>query len=216
MQDEVLKIWYLKKINILSGLSEKEMMTLGSQCRMKRYQNKEMIYLDDETSSMIYFLKKGSVRLSRISPEGKEITISVLSEGECFGSIYPESLTDTDVYAQSMSESTMVCFIPKDLFNQMIEMFPSISLKLSRYLGLKVKQMEIMLSDLTFKPVLERVISTLKRMSEKFGNDLPFTQLEISQMIGATREATSNALLQLKKSGKIELMRNIIQVINLN
>ncbi len=43
------------------------------------------IFFPQEPSKSIYFLKKGRVKLSRMSPDGKEMILGLVHMGEVFG-----------------------------------------------------------------------------------------------------------------------------------
>ncbi len=58
------KIWYLKRIDILSGLSEGELSYIDKNSIMKEYAEGQVIYSPDQIDEYIYFLKKGKIRLS--------------------------------------------------------------------------------------------------------------------------------------------------------
>ena len=66
------KVWYLKRINIFSGLSDKEMEMISHISFMKKYSKKETIYLPGDRREQVYLLKSGRVKISKLSDEGKE------------------------------------------------------------------------------------------------------------------------------------------------
>ena len=81
------KLWYLKRINVFSGLSRGEMRELKRITRMVSYRKNETIYLPGDPSETVFLLKKGRVKISKLSEEGKEVTLAILEPGEIFGEL---------------------------------------------------------------------------------------------------------------------------------
>ncbi len=219
------KTWYLKKINILSGLNENEISYIAENSSMKTYTKNEIIYNPGDKGNLIYFLKKGKIRLFKNSPKGKEITLTILKEGECFGSLYIEEKQEYKEFADSFSDSSMVCFIPRKMFFALTKNNSSILLKINKLLGLRIYELEMMIEELTFKSVIERIALVLSKLITKYGIfenentgtiNLPITHFDLAKMIGSTREAASNALIRLKRMNIINLKRKKILVIDYN
>ena len=165
------KIWYLKKINLLQGLQGAQMEELATSCTMKEFAKKETIYSPVDDQEYIYFLKKGMVRIYKLDPSGKEITFSLLGMGESFGALSPGAEEEGgEEFAQAL-EPTLVCFIPKKRLLAMIQKNPYLNLKVSKLLGLRLIEVQILLEDLVFKSVLQRVASLLLRLYKKFGKE---------------------------------------------
>lgn len=69
------KIWYLKRIDILSGLGEDELRHIEKNSIMKEYVEGQVIYSPNRLDEYIYFLKRarsGSPRSRRQA--GKSFT----------------------------------------------------------------------------------------------------------------------------------------------
>ncbi|MCP5101835.1 MAG: Crp/Fnr family transcriptional regulator [bacterium] len=205
------KIWYLKRINIFSELSEEDMRYVDRHSLMQTFKKGSLIYFSDSDTRRIFFLKKGKVKLYKTDPSGRDLVYAVLKEREVFGSISPIDQESPNEFAQAMEDS-MTCVIEKDLFFSFIKDRPTVMLRLNKLLGLKIYELEMLLEELTFKPVQGRIIALFMKLYEKFGADwdvlkminIPLTHSDIASMIGATRESTTVALNKLKNNGLIE------------
>jgi len=199
------KVWYLKKVNIFSGLSMDEMMFLDRNSKMKSFGKGESIYIGERDHDKIFFLKKGKVKLLKLDMTGKEMVYAILKENEIFGSLSQLKENIDNEYAEALSE-TLVCYIRKDQFFKYIESNPSIMIKLNKLLSRKVIELQMLIEELTFKSVSGRIISLLIKLNQKFGVNykdnilinLSLTHNDIASMIGATRESTTLALNRLK------------------
>jgi len=52
------KLWYLKQIDLLVGISDEEIMSIANKVEERKCAKKELIYSPEETGDMIYVLKK--------------------------------------------------------------------------------------------------------------------------------------------------------------
>lgn len=209
--DGLNKLWYLKRINLFTGLTEDEIKYIDSKSCMRTFKKGELIYIPQSNLQQIYFLKKGKVKLYKTDLTGKEMVFAILKDKECFGSLSPLEKGTANEFAEAMEES-LTCFIDKNVFFSFIQDKPSIVLRLNKVLSLKMYELEVLLEELTFKTVQERMVSLFLKLDDKFG--VPFnrgkliniklTHNDIASMIGSTRESTTVALNTLKKQGLID------------
>ena len=85
---EKSKIWYLENFNLLKGLKKEEMQYLSKITTMKEFTREQPIYFPKEPSTSIFFLKKGRVKLTRTSKDGREMILRIINAGEIFGEMY--------------------------------------------------------------------------------------------------------------------------------
>lgn len=211
MEQGLDKIWYLKRVNIFSELSEENIRYIDRHSRMKTFKKGSLIYFSDSDTLHIFFLKKGKVKLYKTDNSGRDFVYAILTDREVFGSISPIDLESPNEFAQAL-EDTLTCVIEKNFFFSFIKDKPTVMLRLNKMLGLKIYELEMLLEELTFKPVQGRIVSLFLKLYEKFGADwdrlkminIPLTHHDIASMVGATRESTTVALNRLKSHGLIE------------
>ncbi len=214
------KIWYLKNLDILSGLSEEELKFLDENSVGLNLRRDELVYSPEEEEEFLYFLKRGSVKLYRIEPNGKEITLAILGPGDVFGGISPYEKGNYREFAKAL-EDTFICLINRDVFFSRMSRNPTVMLRFSRFLGLLTYELELRLEEVVSKPVISRVSSLLIRLYKKFGDGkssitVPLSHKDIAGMVGTTREATTLSLNELKRAGAISLGRKRIKITDLD
>ena len=79
------KLWYLENFNLFESLDESTLQELSKITSMKEISKSDPIYFAEDPSSSIFFLKKGRVKLTRTSPDGKEMIMGLINPGEVFG-----------------------------------------------------------------------------------------------------------------------------------
>ena len=204
------KIWYLQRINLFKEIPADDMEELARVTRMESAKKKETIFLPGESSQQVYLLKTGRVKISRVSEEGREITLAILEPGEIFGEIEILEGSARDTIAEAMEESQL-CVIQKEQFLSLIRKRPELSFRLTKLIGLRLRRIESRVEDLVFRDVPSRLAHLLIQLSENYGKTTPegiflnikITHQEMANLIGSIRETVSATLGEFKKEGLI-------------
>jgi CRP-like cAMP-binding protein len=204
------KIWYLQRINLFKEIPADDMEELARVTRMELAKKKETIFLPGESSQQIYLLKTGRVKISRISEEGRELTLALLEPGEIFGELEILEGSARDTIAEAMEESQL-CVIQKEQFLSLIRKKPELSFRLTKLIGLRLRRIESRVEDLVFRDVPSRLAHLIIQLSEEYGKatpdgiflDIKITHQEMANLIGSIRETVSATLGEFKKEGLI-------------
>ena len=122
------KIWYLENFNLLKGLEEGEMERLSKITTMQDFTKNQPVYFAKEPSSSIFFLKKGRVKLTRTSKDGKEMILGIINPGEVFGEMFFLDENERTDFATSI-DSALLCAINKQEFKEFVEKSPELNLR---------------------------------------------------------------------------------------
>jgi len=194
------KVWYLKRIDLLSNLNEDEMEEVDQLTTMHQYKRGGTIFFPGDPADIIYMLKSGRVKISKLSLEGKEVTLAIVEPGEIFGEMALVE-GERETYAEAI-EDAMVCAIRRPDFERLLQMKPDLNLRVTKLIGLRRRQIESKIEDLLFKDVPERLASVLLNLADRYGTshpmgrriDLKITHRDLANLIGSTRETTSLTL----------------------
>lgn len=208
---EPQKIWYLHKINLFQGIPDADYLIIDRHSREKVFQRGEIIYLPGAPASAVYMIKRGKVKISRITEGGKEFTIALLKEGDIFGEMAVAGEEEREEQAMAMEE-TYLCIMPRDDFQRLLQEKPYLSLKFIKLVGLRRKILEIRLKDLLFKSAPSRLARLLLFLAEEYGHApsegtwlaMRLSHQEIANMTGLARETASTFLSEWKKEGWID------------
>lgn len=216
------KLWYLSKINLFSAMSPEDMRQMEKMTQMFTISKSELIYLPGTPAKSIYLLKRGRVRISRLSPEGKQITLSILEAGNIFGELaLIEEEGSWDSLAESMEE-TLLCMVRKEDFESFLQRHPELNLKVTKWMGLRLHQVSNQLDALVFKSAEQRLQDLLVQLSQKYRKpvadgiqiNLTLTHQELGELTNIARPTVSELLQRLQKKGRIRLEKRRIVVLN--
>ncbi len=208
--EEKSKLWYLQKINLFKEMSSEEMGELDRVTRMESVRKKTPIFFPGDPSLQVYLLKEGRVKISRISEEGREVTIALLAPGEIFGELEVLGDAPRDTLAEALDDC-QICVVSKDVFLSMMSQKPDFSFRLTKLIGFRLRKIENRVEDLVFRDVPARLALLLVDLSKDYGRECPegvrlqikITHQEIANLIGSIRETVSAILGEFKRDGWI-------------
>jgi CRP/FNR family transcriptional regulator len=201
----------VKKLSFFSSLSEEELGEISRCIVIRSFRKKETIFSEGEPSSRFLILSSGKVKITKMSLEGKEMIIELISPGDFFGGFAVLKGFPYPANAIAMEDSRVLCIYRKDLLGIM-ERFPNIILQITAQLSERVREFPDTLKNIALERVESRIASLLLKLAEKTGSktasgdielDLRLTRQDISEMVGATVETAIRVMSRFRKAGMI-------------
>ncbi len=211
---EQSKLWYLENFNLFSDLTKEEMQQLSTITTMQEIEKSQPIYFAKEPSKSIYFLKRGRVKLTRTSPDGKEMILALVNPGEIFGELSILDGEERTDYAIAMDDC-LICAISRDEFLSFIQKRPELNLRITKLIGFKIRKYSERIEELIFKDASQRVISFILNQTlehgKRIGDQLflkPFlTHQDIAELTACSRQTVNAILTDLREKGIIDFDR---------
>ncbi len=191
---------------------------------LRNFRKNDFIYREGESSNSIYYIDKGSVRLSRTDINGRELSYAINSTGALIGisaTLYGKrrltnarALTDCRIYEMSMDRfKTLIQHYP-NLLEKIIEILVKrVSYLLDSYLSILCDSA----SDRLCKFLAYNYYLALLEMKEKRlveSNPHAINQSELATFLGVSRQRTNELLHNLDNEGIIKVQRNTIIFLN--
>ena len=215
-------LWCMDNFDLLKHLSMLERERLRRLIKTLKYKRGESIYLPGDPGDTIYFLRKGRVKLAYLDESGKRLTLMIRQKGEPFGEIALAGEEHRKLIAEAL-ESTELCAISSTTLLGYAEENPSLSLRISKLVGLRLSEIENKLEDLLFKDVPTRLARLICKLADEHGVQsensikiaLKLTHQDLADLVGSARETTSITLGHFEEAGIIEKERNCIVVLDM-
>ncbi len=206
------KLWYISTNSLFMGLPEKEMKVMASIMRTDEIKKKNRVYTAGDKSDKIYMLKEGMVKLSRLSDDGRELTVELLEPGDIFGELSIAGEEERETSAEAIEDS-MICAINRQEFEDFIGKNPGFSLAITRFIGFRLRRIESRLENLIFRDVRSRLQMLFSDLAAKYGQQsqeglrikLKLTHQDIANLIGSSRETVTLEINKLKKEGSLQV-----------
>src|SRR3990172_7799464 len=151
-------------------LGEKERNILKTITVAIKFNKNQVIYSPATSSDSIYFCKKGRIKLSIISKEGKEVTISLINPGELFGETVFIDDNNRAEYSISLDNSVVYKITKNDFQNFLLN--TNMNFWFTNLIGNKLALYLKKIEELTFKDASQRVASFLLKFSDAYGEKI--------------------------------------------
>ncbi len=215
------KLWFLKNIRLFDGISPTDMQGMEKITRMEEVKKRQPLYLMGDPSRYVYLLKRGRVKIANTSPSGKEVTFDILEPGEVFGELDVLEDAPRSTSAEALDD-VLVCVIPRKDFDQYLAMHPTVTFKLTKLIGLRLKKIQSRVEDLVFRDVPARLAHLLSELSKTEGVadkqgirlKVKLTHQEMANLIGCSRETVSTTMGQFRDDGLIHMDGRTITIVN--
>jgi CRP-like cAMP-binding protein len=209
-------IWYLEDVNLFKILCPHKYAAYKDSHEFEIYNKKDFIYFTEDTSDKIYLIDKGKVKIGYYTEDGREVVKAILTRGEIFGEKSILGETRHNDFAQTLEPKTSICSMSvNEMQNLMLEN-RSLSLKIYKFIGLRIKRLERRLELLLFKDARTRLIEFLNEMESDFGTKLatgdvliknPYTQKDMASLLGISRPSLNILMNELKDEGYLSFGR---------
>jgi len=203
----------LQQFTLFKGLSDEEIEPIISLAQNRRYQNGTHIFMQGDPLTNVYFIYKGTIKIYRTDLHGKEQIINVLQPGNMFPHQGFFRQDNYPAHAEVLEDALLI-YIPIHLFENFLINHPEICIKLFRVLGDLIVDLQNRLEEKMLHNTYEQIILLLLRLSKQSGIETKngdirlkthFTNRELANMIGSSRETVSRTLSQLRKNKLIHL-----------
>ena len=191
----------LENIIIFSDLQDDELNDILSFCTHRTYPRGSMVILEEEFGDTVFIIKKGTVKITRVNDEGKEVILSLMGEYEVFGemSVLDGEARSANVLAQ---EDCELLSIRSEDFLALLRGNFKISYGLMAQLAKRIRKSDMRIEALSLSDAEHRIGVSILNLAEELGvirkgkvtiENLPFQQ-DIANMSGTSRETVSRIL----------------------
>jgi CRP-like cAMP-binding protein len=171
-------------------------------------QKKKRIFNQGDSAEGLFFVQKGKVQLSVISEGGKEATLGILSEGDCFGEGGLAGQLLRMSSATAMTECILL-HVEKKTMMRTLAAEPKLAILFLKYLLKRNIRYQDDLVDQLFNSSEKRLARVLLLMAQ-FGKEgvsvmsVPrLSQEALARMVGTTRSRVSFFMNRFRKLGFI-------------
>ena len=132
---------HLRKMILLAGLSDEDILAISHRLQPKQYKKGWLIFSNGEPATSLYLIERGQVKVVSDSETERE-TIAVLGEGEFFGEMALLTGEPRTASVRAMSDVDLWALNKTD-FEEILVAYPPIGLALSRVLGERLERADM-------------------------------------------------------------------------
>ncbi len=172
------------------------------------------LFYQDDPATAFYIVQHGRIRLSQLSPEGQQVIVRFLTEGEAFGIVAVLSNIPYPVAANAVEDSTLIGW-DGETFQQLMLQYPQLALNGMRIMARYMRETISRLREITTERVEQRIARALLRLARQMGTpspngiliDMSLTRKDIAEMSGTTLYTVSRSLSKWQEMGIIQSSR---------
>jgi CRP-like cAMP-binding protein len=211
----------LKRCPLFAGLIDDDLKKIRAIASLKHLAKKEILFSDGESTKGFYVLLSGKVKLFKVSSEGKEQILHVVSAPDAFAEAALFLEGTYPAYAETLADSQLL-FFPKRDFIQLIERNPRLSVNMIISLSQYLKRFTALIEELSLKEVSARIAKYLVDLSLKLSKEgknpkaveLDLSKTQLALKLGTISETLSRTLAKMKNKGIIDVQKSRIHILN--
>jgi CRP-like cAMP-binding protein len=202
----VLAPSFFRRFALFAELDDRELASIANVAKTRRYAKDDVIFHADESGDVFCLIKEGQVKVTMISPEGKEIILSLLGPGDFFGEM---ALLDDEPRSATVvaTEALELVTIWRSDFLQILGENFTIAKKVLAELSKRLRSASNRIESLATMDVYGRLARFFLDLARDQGKTLDNgyvavtrpTHQAIANMIGTSRETVSRLIHDLMR-----------------
>jgi len=193
---------------------------LKAKGKTRAFGNKQIIYIENDEPSYLYFIKKGKIKSYKRANDGRELSSTLYNDGDFFGY---ESLCRATNYtdnAATLADSELLLIAKADFMDYLLNHQEVASTFIGMLSG-SVQDKEEQMLKLAYFSVRKRVAEALVQVALKFGDGksdtctLKISRDDLAALVGTASETVSRMLADFKDEKLIEKSGNAINIVSI-
>ncbi|CRK83880.1 Crp/Fnr family transcriptional regulator [Neobacillus massiliamazoniensis] len=203
----------LSEFTIFQELNDDELSKIVDIAITREWKKMSHLFHQGDRLENVYFIIDGKIKIYKSDVNGREQLVAIMKKGEMFPHVGFFRKGNYPAYAEVLETSTLIT-IPISQFERVLIEHPELCIKVFNVLGEKIVDLQDRLEEQILNNTYEQIIKLLIRLGKKHGRELDdgrvllkteFTNKDLANMIGTTRETISRTLTKMKKDELIEV-----------
>ncbi|MCY1506348.1 Regulator of RpoS [compost metagenome] len=193
---------------------------LRAKGRVRAFGNRQIIYVENDEPSCLYYIRKGKVKIYKRAKDGRELSSTLCSENDFFGY---ENLCIGTPYndnAATLTDSELILISKADFMEYLLN-HQEIASTFINLLSGSIQDKEEQMLKLAYFSVRKRVAEALIQVAGKFGDGisdqctLKISRDDLAALVGTASETVSRMLADFKEEKLIEKNGNAIHILSI-
>lgn len=212
----VAPVEVLRQVPLLASLGEEELEAFAPFLRERRYPRGSMILAQGDSGESLYLIASGQVKVVLIHEDGREVILSVLTEGAFFGEMALLDQEPRSAHVVAMTDALLLQLRRED-FQSRLRSGPDVAIGLLRELSRRLRRADETIASLMLLDVNGRIANLLLELADEEGGERitrRLTHATIGQMVGASRETVSRTMRSLVNREILRVSRKEILLLD--
>ena len=210
----------LAKARLFAYLDPDGLRQLAARSTIRRYTRGEVVFHEGDPGDWLFVVASGRVKVVVSSVQGDEMVLATLAPSDTFGEL---ALVDGRARSARVEavEASALLVLTRATFLDVLHDRPALVEGLLKSLGGLIRRLTDQTSDLVFLDLPGRVAKLLLGLAA--GGlaeaapareiDVSFTQTEIANMVGGSRQSVNQILRSFESAGYIKTIGRSIRIV---
>ena len=202
---------------LFGGLTRQQLEEIKQITVEKAYDRGQPIFWEGDEGTGFFIVISGSVKIYKVSPEGKEQILHIYGPGQPVGEVPVFSGDHFPANAQAVVKSRLL-FFPRQDFVDLITAQPSLALNMLAVLSKRLRQFTVQVENLSLKEVPARLADYLIYLSKEQAADflirLPVSKGHLASLLGTIPETLSRIFNKMSAQGLIQVSGSDVRILN--
>lgn len=206
----------IRKVPLFKELGTDSISDVAAVSHLRSLSKGKILFQQGDPANAFFVVQSGSILLTLSTPDGRELVINEMQEGDSFGelSLLTGQPRSTGAVAKKPSR---VIWVPRQRFLRELEAEPQL---MRQVLETTAKRLQVSSSRegaLAFLDSSARLAKTILDLHQKSGEGMEITisQEELGQRVGLTRQTVAKSLADWRRKGWVLTKRGKIELLNL-
>lgn len=203
---------------IFGTLAGAELDLLVRLMRVQRFAKGRTIFAKGDAGSSMMAVLAGTIKISTVTSEGKELVLNMIGVGQIFGEIALLDAKPRTADAVALSDCQVAVVERRD-FLPLLRANPDLSLRIITMLCGRLRRTNEQVESVMFMPLEVRLARALVRLASEQGGAegrpaaaIVVTQRDLGQMIGMSRESTNKQLKAWQREGWVGIVKGGLEL----
>ncbi|KLU60026.1 anaerobic regulatory protein [Peptococcaceae bacterium CEB3] len=209
----------LLRFDLFSFLSQDDVSPFLPHLQERRCRKGQILFVEGEIGSTVYFVLRGQIKLSKMSPDGEEQILDWCGPYDSFAETLLLENGSYPATAEVVRDGTLL-ILNNNIMPALLEKHPRLATALVRTLSKRLRLAQEFIRILTSKSTAGTLASLLLRLARPAPSpEAPIyippglTHRDLAGMIGTSREVVNRCLSAWKKSGIIRPSADSLEIL---
>ncbi len=204
---------------LFRGIDRADCEALITRARLRQFDAGETIFLMGSPGSSMMMVLAGEVRISVPSPDGREVVLAILREGQYFGEMAMLDGKERTADARALTPCTLAVLERRDML-ALFERHPQAWSRMVEVLCERLRATDQHVAEIALLKLPTRLAKVLLRTARPDNSQLgrataiSLSQRELGALVGATRESVNRCLREWQRCGVVRVDNNAITLLD--
>jgi len=194
------------------GLAPEELADVVRDVRHREISAGTTFHSPVRSAEVLYVVKRGRVRVYRLTPAGRKIILMEVRSPAVFGSMALLGQGMDGDFAEAVEDS-LICTVSRRTLERLVHRRPDVALRLLAAIGNRLWEVERRVEEMAAFTAEQRLAALLLRLADSAGNLTGLTQEDLAGMSGVVRQTAARILGRWRRECLVAVGRRSVRIL---